>query len=93
MERRLHDVNHDLDQTIRSSPVWRAKENLLRTTPGVGPTVSGTLIGDLPEVGTLSCKQIAALVGVAPLVRDSGTLKGTRLVWGGRAPANPRRSP
>lgn len=86
LERRLHDVNHDLDQTIRSSPVWRAKENLLRTAPGVGPVVSRTLIGDLPELGTLSRKQIAALVGVAPLARDSGTLKGKRLVWGGRAP-------
>jgi transposase len=86
LERRLHDVNHDLDQTIRSSPVWRAKENLLRTAPGVGPVVSRTLIGDLPELGTLSRKQIAALVGVAPLARDSGTLKGRRLVWGGRAP-------
>jgi transposase len=86
LERRLHDVNHDLDQTIRSSPVWRAKENLLRSAPGVGPVVSRTLIGDLPELGTLTRKQIAALVGVAPLARDSGTLKGRRLVWGGRAP-------
>jgi len=86
LERRLRDVDHDLDQTIRSSPVWRAKENLLRTTPGVGPVTSRTLIGDLPELGTLSRKQIAALVGVAPLARDSGTLKGKRLVWGGRAP-------
>jgi transposase len=86
LERRLTDVNHDLDQTIRSSPVWRAKENLLRSAPGVGPVVSRTLIGDLPELGTLSRKQIAALVGVAPLARDSGTFKGKRLVWGGRAP-------
>jgi transposase len=69
-----------------SSPVWRAKENLLRSAPGVGPILSRTLIGELPELGTLPRKQIAALVGVAPLARDSGTLKHKRLVWGGRAP-------
>jgi transposase len=71
---------------IQGSPVWRAKENLLRSAPGVGPIVSRTLIGDLPELGTLNRKQIAALVGVAPRARDSGTLRGKRLVYGGRAP-------
>lgn len=86
LERRLRDVDHDLDQKIQSSPVWRAKENLLRSAPGVGPVVSRTLIGDLPELGALNRKQIAALVGVAPMARDSGTLKGKRLVYGGRAP-------
>ncbi len=86
LERRLRDVDYDLDQMIHASPVWRAKENLLRRAPGVGPIVSRTLTGDLPELGTLNRKQIAALVGVAPLARDSGTLKGKRLVYGGRAP-------
>lgn len=86
LERRLRDVDHDLDRTVQSSPVWRAKENLLRSTPGIGPVVSRTLIGDLPELGALNRKQIAALVGVAPLARDSGTLRGKRMVWGGRAP-------
>src|ERR1051325_9391479 len=86
LERRLRDVDHDLDRTVQSSPIWRAKENLLRTLPGVGPVTSRTLIGSLPELGFLNRKQIAALVGVAPLARDSGTLKGKRLVWGGRAP-------
>ncbi len=86
LERQLHDVDDDLDRTIQASPAWRAKENLLRSVPGVGPVVSRTLIGDLPELGTLPGKQIAALVGVAPLARDSGTLRGKRLVWGGRAP-------
>lgn len=86
LERRLRDVDHDLDRTIQSSPVWRAKDDLLRSIPGVGPVTSRTLIGDLPELGALNRKQIAALVGVAPLARDSGTLKGKRLVWGGRAP-------
>jgi transposase IS116/IS110/IS902 family protein len=76
LERQLHDVDDDLDRTIQASPVWRAKENLLRSVPGVGPVVSRTLLCDLPELGTLPRKQIAALVGVAPLARDSGTLRG-----------------
>ena len=86
LERQLRDVDDDVDRTIQVSPIWRAKENLLRSVPGVGPVVSRTLIGDLPELGTMPRKQIAALVGVAPLARDSGTLRGKRLVWGGRAP-------
>ena len=86
LERRLHEVDRDLDHTIQASPVWRANENLLRSAPGVGPILSRTLLGELPELGILTRKQIAALVGVAPLARDSGTLKGKRLVWGGRAP-------
>lgn len=85
LERRLRDVDRDLDQMIQSSPVWRAKDNLLRSTPGIGPVVSRTLLGDLPELGTLNRKQIAKLVGVAPLARDSGQQRGKRLVYGGRA--------
>lgn len=86
LERRVADVDKDLDQTIQQSPVWRAKENLLRSVPGVGPVVSRTLMADLPELGALDRKKIAALVGVAPLARDSGTMRGRRMVWGGRAP-------
>ena len=86
LERRVADVDRDLDDRIQKSPVWRAKENLLRTVPGIGPVVSRTLLAELPELGHLNRKQIAALVGVAPLARDSGTLRGKRLVWGGRAP-------
>ena len=86
LERRVAAVDRDLDDTIQKSPVWRAKENLLRTVPGIGPVVSRTLLADLPELGRLNRKQIAALVGVAPLARDSGTLRGKRTVWGGRAP-------
>jgi len=62
------------------------KDDLLLSVPGVGPVVSRTLIAQLPELGRLSRKEIAALVGVAPLARDSGTLRGRRVVWGGRAP-------
>ena len=86
LERRLADVDSDMDQAIQQSPVWRAKEDLLRSVPGVGPIVSRTLLADLPELGALNRKQIAALVGVAPLAKDSGTLRGKRMVWGGRAP-------
>ena len=86
LERRVADVDRDLDDTIQKSPVWRAKENLLRTVPGIGPVVSRTLLADLPELGLLNRKQMAALVGIAPLARDSGTLRGRRFVWGGRAP-------
>ena len=85
LERQLVDVDADLAATIQASPVWRATEDLLRSVPGIGPVVSRTLIGALPELGILSRKQIAALVGVAPHARDSGTLRGKRRVWGGRS--------
>jgi transposase len=85
LERRVAAVDRDLDNTIQKSPVWRAKEDLLRTAPGVGPVVSRTLLAELPELGQLNRKQIAALVGVAPFARDSGTRRGKRAVWGGRA--------
>ena len=85
LERELAQTDRDLAQAIRESPVWREKEALLRSTPGVGPVLTTTLLATLPELGTLTGKQIAALVGVAPLNRDSGTLRGKRTVWGGRA--------
>jgi transposase len=85
LERQLSDVDSDLDARIRNSPVWQAKSDLLRDVPGVGPNLTRTLIAELPELGQLSNKQIAALVGVAPLNRDSGLFRGRRTVWGGRA--------
>jgi transposase len=85
LERELSHTDRDLAHAIRKSPVWREKEELLQSTPGVGPVVTTTLLANLPELGTLTAKQIAALVGVAPFNRDSGTLRGTRTVWGGRA--------
>ena len=85
LEHQLDDVTAELAAQIEQSPVWRAKDDLLQSVPGVGPIVSVTLLGELPELGTLSHKQIAALVGVAPMARDSGTLRGKRMVWGGRA--------
>ena len=85
LERELDDLDEDLRQTLRQSPVWREKEDLLRTVPGVGEQLSLTLLAYLPELGTLDRRKIAALVGVAPFNRDSGTLRGKRTVWGGRA--------
>lgn len=85
LERALQQADTDLAETIRQSPVWREKETLLRSVPGIGPVLTTTLLANLPELGTLTHKQIAALVGVAPLNRDSGTLRGRRTVWGGRA--------
>ena len=85
LDRRLAQTDDDLARAIRESPVWREKDDLLQSAPGVGPGLARTLLADLPELGTLNRKQIAALVGVAPLNRDSGTLRGKRTVWGGRA--------
>lgn len=85
LERELDDLDRDLGQTLRQSPVWREKEDLLRTVPGVGQQLSFALVAYLPELGTLDRRQIAALVGVAPFNRDSGSLRGKRTVWGGRA--------
>jgi transposase len=86
LERQLDDVTTALATEIEQSPVWRAQDDLLQSVPGVGPIVSATLLGELPELGRLSHKEIAKLVGVAPLARDSGTMRGKRIVWGGRAP-------
>jgi transposase len=82
---RVATLDDDLDTTLRASPVWRERETLYRGVPGIGPVCARTLILDLPELGTLSRQRIAALVGVAPFNRDSGTLRGTRTTWGGRA--------
>lgn len=85
LEQELADLDDDLERALRESPLWRGKDNLLRSVPGIGRVVSITLLADLPELGTLSRHQIAALVGVAPLNRDSGRFRGKRTVWGGRA--------
>jgi transposase len=85
LEQELVKLDDNLRQSVRGSPVWREKDDLLQSVPGVGPILSATLLADLPELGTLDRKQIAALAGVAPLNRDSGKFKGKRIVWGGRA--------
>jgi len=85
LEQELDDLDQRLRQAIGRSPVWRARDDLLRSVPGVGEQLSLTLLAHLPELGTLDRKQIAALVGVAPINRDSGRMRGKRSVWGGRA--------
>ena len=85
LKRVLDEADTDLAQAIRQSPLWGGKEELLRSVPGIGPVLKTTLLANLPELRTLTHNQIAALVGVAPLNRDSGTLRGKRTVWGGRA--------
>jgi transposase len=82
---RLAALDDNLDTTLRASPGWREREDLLRRVPGIGPVCTRTLLLDLPELGTLSRQRLAALVGVAPLNRDRGTLRGSRTIWGGRA--------
>lgn len=85
LEARLKDRDRDLDRTLRNSPLWREREDLLRSVPGVGPVLCATLLAGLPELGRLNRREVAALVGVAPLNHDSGTMRGRRTVWGGRA--------
>ena len=85
LEQELDKINSELRRHIQQSPIWREKDNLLQSVPGVGPVLSVTLLTGLPELGILNRREIAALVGVAPLNRDSGNLKGKRTVWGGRA--------
>lgn len=80
----IKGADDDLDRLIRQSPAWRADDELLRSVPGVGPVLARTLIAEMPELGQLNSRQIAALVGVAPFNRDSGKMRGTRSVWGGR---------
>ena len=84
LERSLIDTDATLETLIQTSPLWRVQEQLLQSVPGVGPTLARTLLGLLPELGQLDRRQIAALVGLAPLARDSGTQRGQRHCWGGR---------
>ena len=85
LKQELKDIDQDLNDKIGQSPIWREKDNLLKSVPGVGPVLSMTLLGALPELGTLNRKQIAALAGVAPFNRDSGKYRGKRAIKGGRS--------
>lgn len=86
LQARLKDTDRSLKALIEQSPLWRAQEELLRSVPGVGPVLATTLLASLPELGCLNRREIAALVGVAPFARESGTLRGARRIFGGRAP-------
>lgn len=85
LRRRLDEITRQLQEAIQKSPLWREKDDLLQSVPGVGPAVSAAMLAQLPELGRLSAKKIAALTGVAPLNRDSGCFRGKRAVWGGRS--------
>ncbi len=85
LERLLMEINREMDDLIKNSPIWSQKDKILQSIPGVGKVMARTLLADMPEIGALSRKQISALAGVAPLNRDSGTFKGRRSIWGGRA--------
>lgn len=85
LEEALRRLDHDLTTLIRSTPMWREADDLLRSVPGIGPVTAGTLIADLPELGRLDRRRIAALVGLAPIARDSGAFRGRRMIFGGRA--------
>lgn len=85
LESQLEQLDEDLQRQLRNSPVWREKEDLLRSVKGVGPVTTTTLLAELPELGLLNRKKIAALVGVAPFNCDSGKMRGKRAIWGGRA--------
>jgi transposase len=85
LEKRLDKIESDIGKMIQSSPIWRCKDDILQSVPGIGPITSASLICDLPELGVLSPKKIAMLAGLAPLNCDSGKFKGHRRIWGGRA--------
>jgi transposase len=85
LKKHLEKWNKDLDQLVRNNPIWREKDKILRSAKGVGPVLSCSLLGLLPELGALSGRKIGALVGVAPLNRDSGKFRGRRMIWGGRS--------
>jgi transposase len=85
LNERLATLDDDIETMLRASPLWRENDDLLQSVPGIGPVCARTLVLELPELGMLTRQQIAALVGVAPLHCDSGTLRGRRTIWGGRA--------
>jgi transposase len=85
LEEALAEIEQDLDEAVRGSSIWRAKEELIRSVPGIGRVSARTLLAELPELGSLTRRQAAALVGVAPFSRDSGKMRGRRAVGGGRA--------
>jgi transposase len=85
LDREIRQADQDLGAAIRACPVWAAKDDLLQSIPGIGPTVSRTLLAELPELGTLTREQVAALAGVAPINRESGRYKGKRMIAGGRS--------
>lgn len=87
IKKQLKELDNQIQNSIRNSPAWREKDNLLKSVPGIGPNTSSTLLAMLPELGKLNRRQIASLVGVAPMNRDSGQYRGQRMIKGGRKSA------
>lgn len=86
LQKELATLDKDLDDSVRKSPVWRDKEDLLRSVPGVGPTIARTLLAEMPELGTLDRREVASLAGLAPFTRQSGQWRGKSFIGGGRSP-------
>jgi transposase len=84
IEKQIASIDDELDERIKNSPIWKEKHDLLTSVPGIGPQTARTLLVCLPELGTINRQTIAALVGVAPINRDSGMMRGRRITWGGR---------
>jgi transposase len=85
LQKRLKQIDEEIEALIAKHPKWRVRAELLDSVPGVGPVLISSIIAELPELGSLNCKQVAVLVGVAPFNTDRGKLKGRRRIWGGRS--------
>jgi transposase len=85
LKNQIREIDQDLSKTLKRSSVWRENDQIIQSVPGAGPVLSVNLLANVPELGTLNRRQIAALIGLAPLNRDSGTFRGRRCIWGGRA--------
>ena len=85
LKKQIREMDQDLSKTLKRSSVWRENDQIIQSVPGAGPILSINLLANVPELGTLNRRQIAALIGLAPLNRDSGTFRGRRCIWGGRA--------
>jgi len=85
LQDRIREIDQNLSKTLKSSSVWRENDQIIQSVPGAGPVLSISLLANVPELGTLNRQQIAALIGLAPLNRDSGAFRGRRCIWGGRA--------
>lgn len=85
LQKELDSLDQELDDSVRKSPVWREKEDLLRSVPGVGPTIARTLLAEMPELGTLDRREVASLAGLAPFTRQSGQWRGKSFIGGGRS--------